>query len=1009
MNTSSTFTLIPWQNDFLKATLNVALEENTTSSSEALANSLFIFPFSRPAKYLQNIIIESPLVHKPCRMPRIMPVHQLFAEMYQELYPPAKTCGFLDRVGLVWQCIQEEQREHGGLLERLPLNNTRDFFPWGVRLATLFEEFFIHNKSAANFMYLEDELEEYAGILLGRLGSLQQRYITALETHGRTTAAFTAYKCTEKIASGSYYPRLIRQYKNIYISGFYSLNGTEDVLFKFLWEQCGAKVLVHADPNLVKTNSSNSEQAHWSCAEITNWANRWKARLELYQENVAQPQKHYQYFGGYDIHSQLGAMSCILKQEEDLEDTAIILPDTRLLLPALHSLPDVDVNISMGYPLDRSTFYRLLETVLNLQRNQRGGNYYWKDCIQLIRHPYIKMLGASDDDASKAWRGYLQRVETELRNGSGYVNFAALLSKAYLAEASKKNLEKIKTLYSDLQNSFLLAWEGVKTLAELANAVESLCHVMLLHGANIWQRFPIDAECLYRFLEQVVPELAGSYLSHDELSRPVTFAIFKELLKAERVAFEADPLTALQIMGLLESRLIHFKRIVFLDATDDVLPGGKESDPLFPDSLRSELGLPNTSRKQLQTSYYFFRLINGAEKVYFFWQDGVEPQGLQDGKKLKSRFIEELLWQEEQKKGRMLKPVKEQAAALNFPALRDDSLTLLSCPLISFTVSNREIPVTGAVAEGLNRFLEKPISATALNGFMRCPLSFYYNRLAALNPVNEVQEDEDPAAVGDLFHHVLHEFYSAKLGQKLKEGSLHSEELVNLFSERLEQSPLSSTLPVDTLSTLRAAAPKRLSLYLEGQPETTPIALESVANASLQTPEVAVSFTGTLDRIDRRVVDEQEGLVILDYKTGRAKLPVKDFWHDTNLWKAIEKAPIYAFDRELFFEVATNLQDVQLPLYLYLLNYGSLKNECQVNLAAKLPVVNAGIISLRSDGLEKMLFAESLADEVNDIVEGKVPKLLGFIINQLKNIPAFEANKGQHCSYCAYSNICIVL
>ena len=54
-------------------------------------------------------------------------------------------------------------------------------------------------------------------------------------------------------------------------------------------------------------------------------------------------------------------------------DIAVALAHSGALLPVLHHLPRKDCNISLGYPLERSLLFRLLETVLEA-RNRRQPN-----------------------------------------------------------------------------------------------------------------------------------------------------------------------------------------------------------------------------------------------------------------------------------------------------------------------------------------------------------------------------------------------------------------------------------------------------------------------------------------------------------------------------------------------------------------------------------------------------------------------------------------------------------
>ncbi len=71
-------------------------------------------------------------------------------------------------------------------------------------------------------------------------------------------------------------------------------------------------------------------------------------------------------------------------------------------MPVLHHLPDKEPNISMGYPLDRTSLARLIENILVLQENRlEDGRYAWRDVINLIRHPYLRLLGPEEKPLRK--------------------------------------------------------------------------------------------------------------------------------------------------------------------------------------------------------------------------------------------------------------------------------------------------------------------------------------------------------------------------------------------------------------------------------------------------------------------------------------------------------------------------------------------------------------------------------------------------------------------------------
>src|SRR5699024_1352448 len=114
-------------------------------------------------------------------------------------------------------------------------------------------------------------------------------------------------------------------------------------------------------------------------------------------------------------------------------------------------------------------------------------------------------------------------------------------------------------------------------LGGLADALSGLCDTLLVYGsgngengadngkADIWSRFPIDAECVFRLMQRIIPALKDNGMADTPLPWPLMQAMLLELVRAERVPFEADPLTGLQVLGMLETRPLKFSRVFLVD------------------------------------------------------------------------------------------------------------------------------------------------------------------------------------------------------------------------------------------------------------------------------------------------------------------------------------------------------------------------------------------------------------------------------------------------------------
>ncbi|MDR0828404.1 MAG: PD-(D/E)XK nuclease family protein [Desulfovibrio sp.] len=1086
------FTVIAWERDFLRDLLDLALEDTEGDLSRAF----FIFPYARPVRYLTLLLREDRRVRKPLIMPRMLTISELCAELFRIIEPhPLREAGLLDRAGLLLACVREETQAEGPGFK----TEASEFFPWGLRLANLFEECFAQRVVPDNFLYAQtactaegegtdairgqDALfspgQGFAPLLLARLGRIFVRYKKLLEEGGYSSKAYMAARAASYIEEraalpDNFPPGFLGSHKDaafrprVYIAGFHMLTRSEDIILRRIRDDLRARVVVRADSALTRADSEES-LPHWSCLTFRDWAKSWQSGFELFfgaQRPGARHERQILYCAGYDLHSQLQ----VLREEvaenidppgaEDSENaadlpahTAVILPAADLLPPVLHHLPGTDINISLGYPLSRSPLFRLLDTVARLRENARNGLCHWRDLVDLIRHPYIKTLSLSGEEAAEIdepFRRMLRRLDMDLRGqGRKFTDPAVLLEETRLLLMPEETPPApVFDLLNELFRSTISAFQNLSTPAELAGAVEGLCQLLDRRDPQLRRRFPIDAECLYRLRFSLLPALKGSALAGEKFTTEALFSLLRSLLEAERVPFEAEPLVGLQVMGMLESRLLSFKRVILIDAVEDNLPGAPVGDPLLPDVLRQELGLPSLHSREQLAAHTFFSLIKGAEKVLLLWQEG-EEAGLQGGKKKKSRFVEELLWAEEQKMGRLLSG--RDAGSDEHAKCPNGPLRVLSAKIQPVAARRRDIKVDEPVRALLRKLLSRPISASFLDDYLRCPAQFFYTRLAGIKAAPEVNEGDDPLAVGNLWHQVLRDFYERRLHTDLSAGKSWAKkdraELQKALFASSEYAGLEQRLPADSKAMLRAACAMRLESYLDLQPPTRVLAVEmplnvsflapftqtqagsgdgrkkgrggDVRNAPGAAPHPGFSLAGHLDRLDLRPAPlnvgsagETESIVILDYKSGlhlpgvNAKL-----WEDSSFWKRLRAWKATDEDQNPLAELGMSLQSVQLPFYLLLYSLAAGQGVLPAALSSSrsLPALNAAWVELADKGEEKFLFPGKFSLQKNrEIIENQLPELLDFLLRHMLTSLNLKALPGRHCDWCSVKKLCIV-
>lgn len=998
---------------------------------------------------------------------------------------PRQTAHVLDQVAVLREAALQAAQVTGHTALAAVASDARCWLPWGTRLAALMEDIFNAGiATPGDFSYLEGSVPPFAVALLENLSVIHKIYITELDRRQLTTPGYDGRLVLEAIREGGRDAVDWRflQGRRVILAGFYGLGGVEEGLFKHLWLNHGARIFLHSDARVL----SGPDAAHWSCEGHALWLKNWNAAASLAEipsnrqydapaaqcpgeapatrPDAAPAGPKLSFYQGYDLHSQLAGLHDLLAEQtgpegqaqpeegacEDAsagismtasagisaapstpsspdayEDAAVALLDSGLLMPLLHHLPRKNVNISMGYPLERSPLARLVELMLRLQESRRGGEtrsssapsdspsaapsiedgfaggevghalnatvlagdtccsrpgeaslipqsgfrrgegtgegklkglsplgapspgdtltpipvYHWRAVVNLLRHPYLRML---ERDGERPFQTVLALLEKEARGGARFIDPRRLAASPEYARAlTQAGLDPapVPERIARLLEVTVTAWEGVSTLTEVADNLARLADFLLEEGRDLWPRFPLDGEYLFRLSEHLAPQLAQSAFAAEALDKPALFALLREAVRGERVPFEAEPLEGLQILGMLETRLLSFERVYILDATDDRLPGAPAHDPLLPDALRRELGLPGLAQRELTMAYTFNRLIRSAREVAVFYQTGAGSGGLLDEKKVRSRFVEELIWAEEKRRGALLAPGEPPLHSIAFQITPAASI-------------ERGLPKTAIAARALDAWLQKPVSATALDAYLRCPLQFFYARLAGLTPPDVVREGDDPAGVGEFLHAVLQEFFAARLNAPLFGGfptPQDEEHLANIYSQKLAaDSDLGASLPYASYLMLKTTGLARLKNALRQTPPGTRIlALETMLSAPLEVNGRVITLHGKLDRVDARGCGEEgdgvrrgkpqgaepaEGyalkgvfppaaplilipgsraddkgcgrrdggepadfsqghIMILDYKSGQVRESAKrDFWTPRNpLWRAMEE------------------------------------------------------------------------------------------------------------------------
>lgn len=631
---------------------------------------------------------------------------------------------------------------------------------------------------------------------------------------------------------------------------------------------------------------------------------------------------------------------------EDQREIALVLADEKLLPAFLNNLSSYigSLNITMGLPLEETSMAGFFEVLLNMMRDQeQNGRRDERGNPAFHHRHWTDLLG---NNLMPVWA----------ERGSGLYELQKAITTYNRIFVSADDLEEwqpgiigqeLADFFRKISRSSLP--EAWSMLAELARS--------LFLKSDRRAELPQPFFAFFRIFNRL-SELMSEFPYVQDWQTALRF--YRELTGSESLDLKGDPLSGLQIMGMLETRTLDFRKLIITSLNEDVLPKGRSENSLIPFEIRSEFGLPTYLDKDAVFAYHFYRLLQRADDICLIYNNAAD--GLHAGEP--SRFIRQLQFELEERN----------------PSVKIEELSY------DFTVGQNEeemIEKTPGVMDALSNLAEKGISPTALIDYINDQTEFYRKRVLRLQEADEVEEVAGYDTQGNVVHRLLEHFYlelpadnngvrrpspDLPVYQQSREELRQAvEESLRTESGQMEFSEGKNLVIREILTGmiqrfLRVEKEELLKLQEEGS-ELDLIGLEENFSASIDLSNgTRVKIHGNIDRIDR--VSGQ--VRIIDYKTGSV--------YDSQL-------------RPKSLDVLRQPSDGNKSLQLMVYSWLYMKNN------PELDNIQAGIISLRNTGgwiiPLKLMNSTSITREVIEEFELFLKQLLEEIFDPLK---AFEKN-----------------
>lgn len=807
-----------------------------------------VFPNKRASLFFNEYLAQES--DRPIWSPTYVSISELFRQ--------SSDLSIADPIKLVCDLYKVFQKATGSK------ETLDDFYFWGEMLIAdfddadknmadthaLFSNLKNLNELMDNYDFLEEGQKEalsqfFHNFSINQVTELKQRFISMWNVLGDIYAEYKALLESQSIAyEGMLYRQVIEQldvealpYNKYIFVGFNVLNKVEHTLFKKLNE--AGKAMFYWDYDTFYLNKTPHEAGEFIRRNLRDFPSELPAS---FFDNLNQP-KEVTFIESPTENGQVRYLPQWIRENltSQEKETAVVLCNEALLQPVLHALPDnvKHINITMGFPLSQTPAYSFVNALMELHTsgyNPNNGRYLFAEVISVLKHPYTRQLSPE-----------AEKLEQNLTRDNRF----------YPLPSELKQDNVLELLFTPRRNNLDLC-------SMLSEALKEVAVIYQQQAASHSDAF----DQLYReslFKTYTLVNRFHTLIESKELN--VQAGTFQRLLtrvmSSSSIPFHGEPAIGMQVMGVLETRNLDFRHLIMLSVNEGQLPKAGGDSSFIPYNLRKAFGMTTIDHKIAVYAYYFYRLMQRAEKVTLVYNTATD--GINRGEL--SRFMLQFLieW--------------------GYPVLRKQ-LEAAQSPQDSTPIIIEKTPDVMERMKSVFDIRNNPkalISPSALNCYLDCPLKFYYKYVALLSAPDEVTADIDSAKFGSIFHYAAEHIYKAltahgKLISKENLETLLKDEVRlqtyvdNGFKELFFNLPQNEQPEYNGIQLINSAViVKYIQQLLRNDLRYAPFTFVGSEQRIFENIEICTStgdiqsrIGGIIDRIDSK----GESLRIVDYKTG---------------------------------------------------------------------------------------------------------------------------------------------
>ncbi|MEA3448528.1 MAG: PD-(D/E)XK nuclease family protein [Bacteroidota bacterium] len=821
-----------------------------------LHEQVVVLPNIRAGLYLRKYLGEH--IQKPAWAPSIITIQEFFHKQ-SSLQPE-------EPIPLVFELYKSIKHIAPGLFDSFDA-----FYPWGEIMLSDFNDIDKNLTDPAKLFTNLSDLKEidamYADVnqeLLDHLHKFWEQFQAEVSHHSKDSflqlwkilpEVYQHYTDTLKNNHTGYEGLITRTVaENLnnelfpeekpghYFVGFNVLSKAEEQVFRYYKNQHHAKFFWQYDEDLLH------DQYHEAFRFVRDMLKKFPAPPDFTYHSKIRKKNAVNVYAVPSNTAQVKLASKLLDEkirpdDPGFEHTGLILPDESLLHPVLYSMPASvkHLNVTMGYPISYAPQTSIIGLIARLQDNYASGKYYHQDVLRVLNHPLVQLV--AHDDCARLKKVILEK------------NMIRVPEKDLLT-GTHDLIDRVFTHTSDIMAMGPYFSHILKTMYESMHDLDDV---------------EFDKEIVYQMYRHI--NRFNEYLIKDRIhftSVKTYLWLVSSMLNNLSVSFSGEPMKGLQVMGMLETRLIDFDKLIILSMNEGRFPGQSFKKSFIPYSLRNAFQLPTIELQDAVHAYYFYRMFMHPGEVYLLYNTSAE--GFYTGEK--SRYIQQIIHETDI-------PVAEIAVHNQTVSKKKDKRTV-----------KKDAGAMHVLSQYRGDNASRAFSASQLNTYMKCSMAFYYKYILNIKEPDEMLEQIGPLELGNVLHDTMQQLYAP---HKDKEISLQDVDRMLKARDHRDQVVMDAFVKhmkvgADQINGINAMGVEAVKMYVENiltkDKQRAPFVYkggEIKVSAFLQATQGKWKCKGIIDRLE----ESNNQLRVIDYKTGTQKPATVDdlealFEHNRN-------------------------------------------------------------------------------------------------------------------------------